>query len=361
MPKIPKRSSLPNQAADIIINMIETGEFTDTLPGERELASRFQIGRDTLRLALEQLEKDEYITASQHGKRRQIIRKTSAKLSSKTKRIAFLSPKSLTDLPPWMLIEVDTLRGMLNKREFEFEVVNSGVFQLKNPDSRLKKLIDSDSFDLWILYQCPAPVQRWFEKNEIPTIVRGYTHEGIQLPSIDIDWKAAAFHAGGELLRSGHNNVGLLIPNTNLAGLLATETGLRQSIEVTKGGKVHKIVDKVNPNSVHRALELAFKLEDPPTAIVTTRSRHVLTVITWLAQHRIRIPHDLSIISLAYETWFDHLTPKISHYHSDPETLAKTVLRMIISIVENQTQHSEDKLIIPNYVKGSSVKNIVSQ
>ena len=360
MDKIPLRNSLPNQTAELIVQMIKSGELSDFLPGERELASRFQIGRDTLRTALELLENDEFITPSQHGKRRQIIHKSGTNLSTLaiTKKICFLSPKTLSELPPWMLVEVDILRGLLNKRGYEFDIVHSGALQLKNPESRLNKEIEDHSCDLWILYQCPAPVQQWFKINNIPTIVRGYCQAEVELPSIDTDWKATAHHAGSELLRARHEHVGLLIPNTNLAGLIAAESGLRQSVEINGGGNVHKIVDKTDHASAHRALEIAFKLKNPPTAIVATRMRHVLTTITWLAKHRIRIPHDLSLISLTYESWFDHITPRISHYHSDPSTIAKTVMRMIMKQIENKGISNESKLIIPDFVKGSSVKKV---
>ncbi|BDS08572.1 hypothetical protein NT6N_36120 [Oceaniferula spumae] len=360
MPNLPKRQSLPNQAAQVILQMIDDGELDGQLPGERTLANKLQIGRDTLRLALDILEAQGAISPRQHGKSRNILYagKAGAK-KSKTKRVAIISPKKLHELPPWMLIEVDTLRELLNQRGFQLELLTPGIFHLKNPARRLEKLVSDSHVNVWILYQCPAPVQQWFQKNKLATIIRGYPHQGVELPCIDEDWEAAAYHAGVALARKGHRNIGLLMPDTNLAGLITTEAGLRRAIEVSPtSGTVHKMVDQAEPGSACRALERTFRLQNPPTAIVVTRSRHVLTLLTWLASHKLRVPHDLSLITLCYEGWFEHLIPTITHYHSDPASLARTVMRKAASMIEGEPVDATRKLIIPDYLEGQSLREI---
>ena len=90
MSRIPQRQPLPTQAAEIIREMISSGELQDLLPGERTLASQLQIGRDTLRAALNILENKGVISARSHGKRRRILKEVTGEASA-VKRIAFLS------------------------------------------------------------------------------------------------------------------------------------------------------------------------------------------------------------------------------------------------------------------------------
>ncbi|MBR9761941.1 GntR family transcriptional regulator, partial [bacterium] len=136
--------------------MIAKGDIRERLPGERTLANQLQIGRDTLRAALEILEADKAISPREHGKRRQILA-ISPRKESATKRITYLSPKHLTQLPPWMLVEFDTLRELLNQRGYELQLVSPGLFHLKNPTRKLETLIQDTESDAWILYQCPRP------------------------------------------------------------------------------------------------------------------------------------------------------------------------------------------------------------
>lgn len=62
MQRTPHRQSLPIQAAKIILEMISSGDLHDILPGERRLADQLQIGRDTLRGALQILESENVIS-----------------------------------------------------------------------------------------------------------------------------------------------------------------------------------------------------------------------------------------------------------------------------------------------------------
>lgn len=337
--------------------MIRAGELSGTLPGERTLAGKLQIGRDTLRAALEILESRKVISTREHGKRRTILRKGGGKRTSRALRVAFLSPKELRELPPDMLVEFDTLRGLLNSWGFELELVHPRVFHLNDPSRRLAKITRDSHYDVWILYQCPMPVQQWFHTNKIPAIVRGYSGEGIDIPSLDEDWRATAFHAGGVLSRAGHRSIGLLMPDTKLAGLKATETGLCEALEQAgAGGTLHTLFDSLAPGSTARALERALSLDNPPTAIVGTRSRHTLSMVSCLAQHGLAIPRDLSYLSLTYEQWYCHLTPRISHYHTDPTIFARTMVRKILAHHENRKIRPL-RLIMPEYVPGDSVSN----
>lgn len=341
--------------------MIREGELIGQLPGERVLAARLQIGRDTLRQALKLLEEGGHVSPRKQGKSRNIIASRQQTEGKSLKKVAFVSPKHLGELPSWMLVEVDILRELLSQNGFQLELINPGVFHLKNPGHRLKKLVDRSNFDVWILYQCPAPLQLWFQKEGLPTIIRGYPHEGVELPFLDEDWDAAAYHAGLTLARRGHRHVGLLMPNTKLAGLAAAERGLRRAIEAEGiNGSVHSIVDQMEAASTKRALGNVFQRKNPPTALVATRSRHVITSIGWLASHRLRVPQELSLIALCYEQWFEHLHPEISHYHADPNSLARSLVRRILAVAEGLGETSK-KLVIPEYNERNSVSDLSIQ
>lgn len=357
MPRLPKRLSLSSQATEIIKEMIDQGELHERLPGERTLAERLQIGRDTLRAALETLESEGWISPREHGKRRSILRQSERiERPASTHRIAFLSPKRLENLPPWMLVEFDLTKDLLRRQGYELTIVSPGLFHLQSPQKKLEHLLADHDVDAWILYQCPPHVQAWFQERNIPALLRGHPHEGIRLPAIDEDWHAAAFHAGGILRRKGHHQVGLLMPDTTLAGLQATEEGLAQAIKTGPNpGALRRLIDRREPNSVANALERAFTTGTPPTALVITRSRHILTVISWLASLRRRIPDDLSVIALCHETWYQNLIPTITSYHLPPETTARATSRKIQTILEGRSRSKTPTLLIPDCIQGHSV------
>lgn len=353
MSKIPQRQPLSVQAAEIIADMINSGDFQNRLPGERELATQLQIGRDTLRAAFDLLEADQVISPREHGKRRDILAKATHNASS-TKRIAFLSPKKLAQLPPWMLMEFDSLRGLLNQRGYELKLTSPGLFHLKNPAKKLAALIADTDAAAWILYQCPSQVQQWFQKHKVASLIRGYPQPDIKIPFIDEDWEAAAYHAGTQLKRLGHRRIGLLMPESNLAGLMATKVGLCKAFQEDDDA-VFSIIEKGSAKQVDLALSRAMSLHDPPTSIVATRSRHILSTLSWATRQSLLIPKDLSLVTIASEPWFQHLLPLPSHYFSDPESLARAVARQISPIAQGKSAGAIRKLLIPEYISGGTI------
>lgn len=342
----------------VIQEMIKSGEIKQRLPGERELASRLQIGRDTLRMALVELEKTGWISVGEHGKRRQILKKSSnKKVENRSRRVGFLSPKRLEALPPTMLLEIDHMREMLARKDITLEIHTPSVFNLKRPGGRLKELVDSMQYDSWILYQSNESVQLWFEKQKIPCIVRGSVYPGIELPSLDLDWQATGFHAATLLARHGHRSIGLMVPDTQLQGLFAVQKGIENAVAKSPDDiNLHTITEQGTAEAVAVSLHEMCHAEDPPTAIIATRSRQVLTLISWLASHKLRVPQNMSVVSLTYDNVFDALVPKISHYTMDRGTMARGVIRKLESVMKGQG--FDQKLLIPDFVLGGSVRTV---
>lgn len=356
--KLPERSSLTTETVKVICSMIDSGELKQRLPGERDLAARLQIGRDTLRAALAELEKQGWISVGAHGKRRSILKNPqSGKQSKRTRRIGFLSPKRLQDLTPAMLLEVDHLREILARKDISLEVHSPSIFSLQRPGTRLKDLVESVQCDAWILHQSTEQIQEWFQRKEVPCVIRGYPYAGISLPSLDVDWQATGLHAGALLTRSGHRSLGLMMPDTQLQGLFASQKGLETALlNSADDTLLHTITDHRTVGDVTAALHKVFHAEHPPTAIVATRSRQVLTLISWLASHRLNIPNNLSLVSLTYDSVFDALVPQVSYYHLDPSTMAKNLARKLDSVVNRSDV--EQKKLIPEFFPGSSVKEL---
>jgi DNA-binding LacI/PurR family transcriptional regulator len=77
-----------------------------------------------------------------------------------------------------------------------------------------------------------------------------------------------------------------------------------------------------------------------------------------LAERRLRLPDDLSLVALCYETWYEHLRPTITHYHSEPDTIARSLIRKILGVASNELKGSPQKLLIPECFEGQSVRRV---
>src|SRR5690606_35422010 len=89
-------------------------------------------------------------------------------------------------------------------------------------------------------------------------------------------------------------------------GLLAEERGLKRAlVTATPEGQMNVFLDDGTPASVAQSLRMLFEMKDRPTALVLTRASQVLTCFSWFAAHSIRVPADISIISLANDSCFN--------------------------------------------------------
>ena len=95
-----------------------------------------------------------------------------------------------------------------------------------------------------------------------------------------------------------------------------------------------------------------------PTALVLTRTRQVLTVLSFLATQRMRVPEDLSLIALDYSPNFDYIVPQIACYRSDAETTARIVFRKVLEIAASGAAVHSPQPLMPDFVAGASVTKL---
>ena len=132
---------------------------------------------------------------------------------------------------------------------------------------------------------------------------------------VDLDYYAVGRHAGGFLAGRGHHRIALLRPGKGLRGLDLAENGLREAIG--RSAPLLTIQDGGKAAELQIQLDILLGLGEPVSALVATRSRQVLTVLTVLARNGKRVPNDLSLVSLDYNPYHDHLVAFLAPFRRD--------------------------------------------
>ena len=354
MDLVPQRNSLLSATTSVLRDAILSGEWVKELPGERKLCERMQVGRDTLRLALKQIEREGLIGKSALGCRRPIHWRAKGggrKPLTDTRVIVYLTPHRLEKLAATALAEVDVLRGQLAESGFRLDIVNSPAFEMNRPGKSLEKLIAERKASAWILHQSTEPMQRWFFDHSLPCLLHGLPQEGIDLPFVDLDYYAIGRHAGGFLTGRGHHRVTMIRPGKGLRGLDLAEEGLREALASTP----LVIHDGGTLVGLRRQIEILLGTKEPPTALVVTRSSQVLTVLTCLAQHGKRVPYDLSLVSLDYSPFHDHLVPQVACYRIDINHSARLLVKKVLELASSGSTTRSAQAMMPDFIPGESV------
>lgn len=351
---MPERGSLVAECVRVMRLRIEAGEWREQLPGERRLAELLEVGRDTVRLSLAELEQEGWIAPAAAGCRRKVAEAVGRRgAAAAVIKVGMLSPHRLERLSQPMLFEADHLRRALAGKGGSFEVFAPGWYESRQPAKRLREFIEGERCAAWILHRSPRPVQEWFAENRVPCLVRGTPQEGVGLPFIDVDWEATARHAAGRLWRLGHRQVGILIPPDRLRGVEAAVRGASGLTE--EGFHVREIAENGTVTGLQRAFARAMRLKDRPTALIATRARQIATVVSTASRAGLRVPEDLSLVSLAREPFLDYLVPEISSYRTDPAAVARQVVRRIEQLVGGNPSPGGNPWLVPEELKGGSV------
>jgi DNA-binding LacI/PurR family transcriptional regulator len=353
---MPSRGSLVVECVRVMKLRIEGGEWGKLLPGERRLAEALQVGRDTIRLALLQLEREGVLQEADAGARRRIIGVRPAAVKAKALRIGMLAHRRLEQLPQPVLLEVDDIRRALADKGGSLEVFSPSWYEQRSPAKRLAVLLEEEPCSAWILLRSSAAVQQWFMERRVPCLIRGYPHPGVELPHLDVDWQATARHAAGQLWRMGHRRVVVLSPSEPLKGV---EAAVRGVMELGEPG-FHATVQVENGTSagIGTVLTRALQMKEAPSAIIATRPRQAATALTWLASQGIRVPQHLSLVTLAWEPFLDHLVPEITGYRADTDAVAKLVVRRLERLAAGDPTPGATVWIMPELVPGASVARV---
>ena len=348
-----RRASLAEGAAQVLLAQLDSGRWTDFLPGERVLCEELQISRPTLRQALQVLERKGRLKVTQGRQRRIMGRRTAGIPGVRRKVIGVLSSLPMQALPPFALFWIDEVRSDLARLGYQLEFHGSPAGTTHNPGRTLERLVQGAPASVWILLLSTPPVQQWFLERKLSCLVAGSCAPDISLPSVDIDYRAACRHAVGVFRRGGHSRLALIIPAGGLAGDADSEAGFG---EATAGGPPPIILrHNGTPGDIVCHLETSLRASDPPTGLLVARSAHVLTVLTLLMRQGCQLPFEAAVISRDDDAFLDFIIPRVARYTSSPVAFARRVSQTVLQMARSGPAPSRPIRLMPRFLPGETV------
>jgi DNA-binding LacI/PurR family transcriptional regulator len=336
MALLPKRPSLVSATAETLKRLISDGDLAGLLPGELRLKARLSIGRDTLRLALKQLQEEHWLSATRQGRQRRVEQQhlpRRHRARGRHQPVTFLTPFPILDRI--MLLELEDLQRHLAEQGRELRFVSSHLVHLQRPEPHLKRLVAENPSAAWMLYFVSEPTQQWFDQQELPAFIYGMPFPGVNLPFVVNDWESAAFHAGIQLTRQGHRVIAQMGFEPMMPGMLAIERGLRRALAtIDTPSQLLMFKDDHSPQTVARLLESAYRLEIRPTALVFCSSSQLLTCYSWMTSKGLAVPADLSLVCIPSDSWFQDLCPPVCHYENNAKTFARYIRLKVMELIE---------------------------
>ena len=119
-------------------------------------------------------------------------------------------------------------------------------------------------------------------------------------------------------------------------GAMAIERGLRRAMDKAgNGAKLSIFKDERTPESIAKCYDAAFKLKERPTAMVLTSSEHLLTSLSWMVSKGIRVPGDVSLVSMPYDSWYSEFYPPVCHYKPNVKAISHGLGERVVELIEH--------------------------
>jgi len=358
--EIPKRLSLSAQAAACIAKAIEAGTWEKFLPSERRLCELLQISRPTVRTALHLLAREGRIEIHQ-GCRNRLLAPTADTNRRQNRLVGLITHEPVAHMPLSSYQRISELRSSLAEQGFSTEILVCPPHSARTQRRKIEDFVRQNRVFCCVLLSLRKELQSWFSEHSVPALVLGSCHPDVTLPSLDVDYRSVCRHAAGIFLGEGHRRLALLVPNSGVAGDLASEAGFREAVAQrppAEDAHAHIVRHNGTAQSISLKLDALFNSPQAPTALLVAKPQHVFIVIIYLLKHGLSVPDTVSFIARDYDHSFETVMPPIAQYGFGDESFYHRLSRLLLQMVSQGYLSPEPNLIFPKYISGGTVKSL---
>ena len=353
-PSVPERIPLATQTASCLLEAIRRGHWQGQLPGERDLARQFNVGRDTLRLALRELERSGFLEVTQRSRRR-IILNPAAEIRSAETVLGVLSPAPVTLLNPLSAAILDQIRAYLEKTGGSLEFHSNPSAFSKRPNRSLSDLVSMSRATAWVVFGSKEPMQSWFISRRLPCLILGSCSHPKILPSIDQDYRATGRHAAALLLRKRHRRIALVITGTEFGGELECEKGIHETIATQPGISLRVLRYNGEPDQLRERLARTLRVHEAPTAYAVIGTKAAIAVLTHLLSLGVHVPRDVALLCCDDDPTLAFCNPRVTRYTLSTAKFIRETLAQLRRLLLKRHTPPRTIRLMPDLVPGETV------
>ena len=356
MLRSPQRVSLVAQTVAILQEHIASRHGGEKLASERELCRQLGVSRLTLRTALAKLAREGVLRAGRGHRRVIVASRSQTRRPPANRDVVVLSPVPLHGVEPRVLFWIDELRDALARENYRLDVVCQRSCYSERPQRALEELAARLRPAVWLLYLSTSTMQEWFFARRLAVVIAGSRYEGVQLPCVDVDYRAVCQHAASRFVAKGHRCLALLNPKSVAAGDLESEAGFRQAATVAGAG-VEALIEQHDRTvaGICASLDRLLARPRPPTAFLVSRPTHALTALGYLIQRGLRFPDDAVFIARDHDSFLEHVVPSVARYQADPLVFAHRLSRVVLEITSGGNARAEVHRLMPRLLPGQTL------
>lgn len=323
------------QVAEHLRTEILARTWTGTMPGEGWLASQLAVGRDTVKAAVQLLERQGFLESQGVGRRRRIVLPDNA--ASHRLHVKILRYEFYDENAEHMI----QLCHKLEQLGHSVSYVSTTLSKLRHDPARVAKHVQANPADAWILIAAGKPVLEWFVESGIPAFALFGRMTGLAIAGAGPTKDDATREVVRRLLDLGHRKIVMLAreerrkPTPGPGEQLFLRELRKAGLEV---GPYNLPDWEDTPDGFRKCLDSLFRVTPPTACLVQSR------ILFQATQHYLaRSPSiDLKNVSLCCtdsDPDFDWCHPSVACFDYD----LKPVVRHAVSWVNKLALGENDR------------------
>lgn len=334
-----RQRSVIEQIADHLREGFRRGHWCGQLPGVRPLVRELGVCKDTVEAALRLLEDEGCLQSAGPGRRKQIVVSRDLKGESKVLRVGVLLSDSL---PQINLYSQQAMLGVIRRIENAGHTcftAERSMSELGFKVPRVARMIESAKADAWVAYSAPRGVLEWLVTRAIPVVAVGGGFSGLPVACSASQVDEAIRASIRELSALGHRRIVAISPDSwRLPAPSLTGRAFLSALEECGHSPTSYNLPAWDqtPEGLEKLLESLF-LITPPTALIFVNPAPHVAALEFFGRKGIRVPRDLSVISMTTGPVFSLLPRRPAHFKWPVENHIRRVNRWVKCLAKGGT------------------------
>lgn len=342
-------NSPQHQLADELRRRIDSGELSGNLPGLRRLMADFAATRTVVEGAIAQLIKTGDLKSRGPNKAMELVRRRGTGKADGGTLIVFDQPvelRSANSRETFIALET-ALAAPVTRLRLDSHDAPIG--------ETVRRVLESDHTRIIVMDHPGEVADRLAEAGRI-VVAMGTANPATKVSQVSVGHEPLVRGAIRRAFESGHRRVSFILWRRKPAVAEKMRTWIAD--EYTKSGYKHvpefdaPVVTGRTPEALHACLRELLRLT-PPTALIVSDFAQWLGTVMVLAQAGLRVPGDVSLISLCSAKEWATATPTQAHFRHPVTALAKTVRRALDMTARGKPP--EQILLEPEWIPGKSL------
>lgn len=316
--------SASEQVAERLRVDIRRGTWSHKMPGEHRLVAELGTSHDTVKEALRKLEKEGLLLNQGPGKKRLISLDGNASPATSLHVQILLYEKGDSKLG----LVLELLHG-LHVAGYQVAFAEKTLMGLGMDVKRVARFVENTAADAWIIIAGSRDVLDWFVAHPTPAFALFGRLVNVRLASTSPKKAEVYTEVVDRLVELGHTRIVHLVreerrkPAPGLLERLFLERLEKHGIQAG----AYNLPDwEESPASLYALMESLFQ-HTPPTAMLIDGSVLYHAVRSYLSNHRIIVPDQISLICTDPDPSFEWCLPTVTHMDWDSRAMIQRVFK----------------------------------